>query len=143
MIDNSNPIAAYLELAKNISSGKQQKFFQYQLDNLQPVRMDPIPLEYQKYIKKYCYPKNCWNNSAKLTQKFPETQYCEGWILVQGIPIEHAWNRINGRYFDPTIKDEVFEYYLVGILNQQELKPILKHQLWEISTPLKIWFYDS
>lgn len=137
-----NNIAQYLRLALSVSSDEQQEFFQYQLDHLQQITLSPIPKKYRRYINSHCTPKGCWNNSLKLSLKYPEVEYCEGWILVHGIPIEHAFNKIGDQYFDPTIMRENFEYYLVQVLNFEDLKPIAGHRLLEISTPFKIWFHE-
>lgn len=49
--------------------------------------------------QKMCF-KDAWN-TADLLDSFG-VKYCEGFLMFMGIPIEHAFNSINGKYFDVT-----------------------------------------
>jgi len=48
--------------------------------------------------------KECFKNAQILSQRNPNITYVEGVYIFKGFPMPfpHAWNKINGKYFDPT-----------------------------------------
>lgn len=64
-----------------------------------------------KEIKKRVIPKPkmCYENAWKLCDRFEyegkhKIEYCEGYINMKGFPIEHAFNKVDGKYVDITIE---------------------------------------
>lgn len=55
--------------------------------------------------------KECYRNALLIAQ-YLGCEYCEGYVNVC-FPIEHAFNRRNGKYFDLTITDRS-EYVVFG-----------------------------
>lgn len=47
-------------------------------------------------------PKECYMNALAVCLENPHIEYVEGFIEVHGVPIEHAWNCLNGKHFDLT-----------------------------------------
>jgi len=48
--------------------------------------------------------KQCYYNASQVTLMNPEIKYVEGFSRFQGIPFPHAWNSINNKIVDVTIK---------------------------------------
>ena len=80
-------------------------------------------------------PKQCFNNSFKYLLSHSSGHYVLGFVMFRGMPIEHAWVRINEEYLDVTLDgklaadyvsvaeftfDQVAEY-----VNQEECAPTL------------------
>ena len=57
-------------------------------------------------------PKACFNNAYR-AMSAPDDLYVLGFVLVQGVPIEHAWIKSGGRYIDVTLEPSGFEYVSV------------------------------
>lgn len=115
---------------------KQLAFFQWQINNskvVKPVHTDSINNDKVKKInEKYPpLPKACYLNAAHLATNVPGCTYVEGIVSFHGIPIDHVWNKLDGKYFDSTFDlaltgHEPFEEYLEIIeLDKDEL---LKYQ---------------
>ncbi len=48
------------------------------------------------------YPQDCYRNAIKVSKKLGAV-YCEGWVSGSGLAfIRHAWNCLDGTYFDVT-----------------------------------------
>lgn len=99
--------------AKN-SSGYQQKLFQDKLNDSDSVDIvsiyDVFDEETIEKIKRYVrpQPKCCYENAYKLCDRIYDKRYdikyCEGYLNMKGLPIDHAFNSVNGQYVDITIE---------------------------------------
>lgn len=60
--------------------------------------------------------------------------YCEGYVLVCGVPIEHAWLLMNGRVVDPTLEhtSAISEYFGVEIRTEYLARVCLNTQMWGV-----------
>ena len=100
--------------AKNMS-GVQSELFKQKAEDADSV--DIVPLsevftpEEIKEIKKRVRPrpKMCYENAYKLMDRLfydsdHEIEYVEGYINMKGFPIEHAFNKVDGKYVDITIE---------------------------------------
>lgn len=116
---------------------KQLAFFQWQIANskvVKPVHTNKIENPQVKKInEKYPpLPKACYLNASHLALNVPGCIYVEGIVSFNGIPIDHAWNKINGKYFDSTYDIALeghtpFDEYLAIIeLDKDELKKYQK-----------------
>lgn len=67
--------------------------------------------------------KNCFYNSEMLVKKGKAPIYVLGFVIVHGVPLEHAWiKNTAGEYFDPTINvPEQYTYYSCFELSHDEL----------------------
>lgn len=100
--------------AKN-TSGYQQKLYQDKLNDADSVDLvsvyDVFDEETIKQIKRRINPKPkcCYENAYKLCDRFAyekdyDIKYCEGYLNMKGLPIDHAFNCVNGQYVDITIE---------------------------------------
>ena len=98
---NENNGIDYLKLISKIASGEQLKFFQWQISNAKEVIMSPIPKGIKLGTPKS---KECYKNAFKIVDENwdKDILYVEGLIMMHGIPIDHAWNKIGDIYFDIT-----------------------------------------
>jgi len=74
---------------------------------LERIKVTPVPLTIPARKFDKCKPKlhQCWKNASNIVIHNPikDIKYCEGYYAgIGGIPVEHAWNKIDGRYFDIT-----------------------------------------
>lgn len=97
----------YLESLVKVTSGKQQDYFKAQLDVAKPVKIEKLSnvlsADEIKGIKRLgVKTKECYYNAWKIATTIPGVKYVEGYHFLYGIPIEHAWNEKNGKYFDAT-----------------------------------------
>lgn len=92
----------------SITSGKQKEFFEFQRKNAKPVDVvktkDVLtPAQIRAISRLEIIPKQCYVNAARVAQIIPGAKYVEGHVMVMNIiPIDHAWNELNGKYFDVT-----------------------------------------
>jgi len=131
IIDYLNQVAKMMA-----GNGRQGKYWQWKADHaklLKQVKTDAIGNQYPgiaRYVKthkKQVIQKQCYKNAAQLCTSCPGVKYVEGEISYHGIPIEHAWNKIDDKYFDIT-KDVLFngstdyaEYVSIIELSDTEL----------------------
>ena len=96
--------------AKN-SSGYQKDLFMKKAKDANSVDVVPLSEVFTKKeiaeIKKRVrpIPKSCYENAWKLCDRFEyegnhEILYCEGYMNFKGLPIEHAFNKVDGKYVD-------------------------------------------
>jgi hypothetical protein len=145
-LNEGSQIIKYIKDAANMTSGAQKKFWQWKLKNaklLTHVKTDEIRQLYpeiDEHLKNSHYSveqKQCYKNAGQLCLNVEGVSYVEGEISLHGIPIEHAWNKIDGKYFDIT-KDILFgnasdyaEYVKIIELEMPEYAGfILKHKHW-------------
>lgn len=81
--------------------------------------------KFRDYIKTVNLPhKECYKNSGKMALDMPDVTYCEGYIIVNNLPlpIDHAWIKFNDQYYDPTLyRDNAnIKYYLTVEYNREE-----------------------
>lgn len=58
-----------------------------------------------KVIKRRIKLELCYGNALRIATDYPNVEYVEGEILVNGIiPIVHAWNCVNGKHIDLTFE---------------------------------------
>jgi len=117
----------HLKQISSFTTGKQQEFYKWQLDN---SKVTPISRSKDLGVK-IGRPelKECYKNAAKCCFINEGVNYVEGYAMFMGIPIEHAWCEKDGKYFDPTVDgvlDSSFDEYLAVV----ELTPdeILEYQ---------------
>lgn len=100
--------------AKN-TSGYQQMLYQDKSRDADSVDMvsiyDVFDEDTIERIKKYIdpQPKCCYENAYKLCDRIGydkkyDIKYCEGYLNMHGIPIDHAFNSVNGQYVDITVE---------------------------------------
>ena len=102
-----------LDLVKVMSQG-------YNLPS-QPKKVDVAHV-----ASKFNKPKQCFDNAYHYLDSLPtnitDCQYVIGLMLFRGIPVEHAWVKVNGQYFDPTLTSHSdHEYYSLAELDFMEL----------------------
>ncbi len=100
--------------AKNMS-GVQQELYKQKIKDADSI--DVVPLrevfsedeikEIRKRIKPQ--PKMCYENAYKLCDRFEyenkhDIKYCEGYLNLFGLPIDHAFNKVDGKYVDITVE---------------------------------------
>lgn len=71
-------------------------------------------------------PKQCFDNAYNHLKKVggDEDKYVLGFMTVHGVPVEHSWVKIGGKYLDctPVSDDLVVEYFSVVELTMEEVK---------------------
>ncbi len=55
--------------------------------------------------------KECFSNAQKIAFSHPKFDYVEGIVDTGLIPVEHAWNELNGKIIDVTLVEREPEYY--------------------------------
>jgi len=103
-------VTTMLSFMAKLGSGMQQKLAQAKLDCIQEVTCTPLAELFDEEtiekIKRRVHPvvKECYANALHTAECLVEqnVEYCEGYIIFQGIPIEHAFNKIGDKYFDVT-----------------------------------------
>lgn len=88
-------------------------------------------------IKKYVNPKPkmCYENAYKLADRLyglgKDIKYVEGYINMKGLPIDHAFNCVDGKYVDCTIElalgknPQEDTYVKVGEYNLDDVREVL------------------
>lgn len=116
MGNSKSQLIEYMKQIAGMTQGRQHEFFQWKVDSaklLMHVKTDEIRNQYPEidaYLndaRPKVVQKECYKNAGQLTQAIEGVSYVEGEISYHGIPIEHAWNKIDGKYFDIT-KDVLF-----------------------------------
>lgn len=99
----------YLKGLVNITNGAQQEYFKTQVEKARPARIASSEFilndsDYQalRSMRKRFQPKQCYHNAYLVAQEIPGVKYVEGLVFVYGVPIDHAWNEKDGKYFDVT-----------------------------------------
>lgn len=106
------PIITFLEMISNNTNGFQKKFYTDMLNDAQSIdivsvyevfdddTIDKIINRIQPEMK------GCYQNAYRLCDRIFDVRYtikyCVGYMNYHGIPIEHAWNSVNGKYIDIT-----------------------------------------
>ena len=108
-------IKQMLEFFAQNMSGVQAELFKQKAEDADSI--DIVPLnevfteqEIQEIKRRLRpQPKMCYENAYKLMDRFSydsnhEIEYVEGYINMKGFPIEHAFNKVDGKYVDITIE---------------------------------------
>ena len=127
--------------AKNCDGYQKELFNQKAKDanSIDIVSLDEVfTKEEIKEIKKRVHPqpKCCYENAWKLCDRFEyegnhKIEYCEGYMNYKGLPIEHAFNKVDGKYVDITTelalnrdpKDDT--YIVIGEFDTNKVREIL------------------
>lgn len=140
--DYDRGIVDMLKFFAKSASGYQQYLFDKKAKDADSV--DIVPLsevftpEEIKEIKKRVNPKPkmCYENAWKLMDRFyyegkHEILYCEGYLNFKGLPIEHAFNKVDGKYVDCTVElalnKDVTEdtYVVIGEFDVETVREVL------------------
>jgi len=73
----------------------------------------------------------CYENSTKAALNNPDLTYVEGYVLVHGVPVHHAWTvDKTGQIFDPTVdpNEGITGYYGVPFKTDYVLKSAFKNK---------------
>lgn len=86
----------------------------------------PKKVDVAHVASKFNKPKQCFDNAYRYLDSLPvnttDCQYVLGFLLFRGIPVEHAWVKVDGQYFDPTLTSHSdHEYYSLAELEFMEL----------------------
>lgn len=137
-----------LKMYADHSSGLQQKIYQEKLNMAQSVQVSSIYDVFDEdtieRIKTRIAPqkKGCYQNAYKLCDRINdpryEIKYCEGFLNYKGLPIDHAWNSVNGVYIDITselaLESDLTDTYVL-------LAEFDKQTMWELA--LQTGTYDG
>lgn len=99
-----------------------------------------FPHDASSYTKEKRGPQHmCYMNAGRLAIDKSQYTYCEGYVSIHGVPIEHAWciDR-QGRVVDVTITDGdgIGEYFGIAISTTYLQRTILKTRMWGILDPM-------
>lgn len=140
--DYDQGIVDMLKTFAKCSSGYQHYLFDKKAKDADSVEIHPLSdvftEEEIEEIKKRVYPqpKMCYENAWKLMDRFyyegkHEILYCEGYLNFKGLPIEHAFNKVDGMYVDCTIElalgNDVTEdtYVVIGEFDEDTVREVL------------------
>lgn len=76
------------------------------------VKLDPKVVDVAKKQTAGTQKKQCFNNSFKSVLSDTDRMYVLGYVFFHGIPIEHAWIKENGKYFDVTLDPKGQDEYV-------------------------------
>lgn len=128
--------------AKNMS-GVQQELYKQKIKDADSVDIVPLSEVFSKEeiedIERIVrpQPKCCYENAWKLCDRLSygkhDIKYCEGYLNMRGLPIDHAFNKVDGKYVDITIelalnKDiskEEDTYVIIGEYDDNQVREIL------------------
>ena len=107
-------IMQMLKFFADNTSGYQKTLYTDKLNDADSVDIvsmyDVFDEKTIKDIKRYVnpQPKCCYENAYKLCDRIYDDRYdikyCEGYLNMKGLPIDHAFNSVNGQYVDITIE---------------------------------------
>lgn len=131
-VTRQNAIVTQLGMFAQLCDGRQKAFYTRMLADLREVCVDSITSVFTeeeiKRIKRCVKPKQkqCYKNAHMLTALFPDrVQYVEGYMTIYNgaLPVEHAWNKVDGKYVDITLEMALHEdptkelYMSLGVYN--------------------------
>lgn len=142
----------YLEFLVEKTSGKQKDYFKAQLDSAKPVEISSLNDIFKKdeinAIKQLkIRVKECYYNAWKIATTMPGVKYVEGYVFLYGIPIEHAWNKKDGKYFDATqeiaLKNDLnTDYTSILELDKSQLYKYTE-KTGTYGSYIQIWFKEN
>ena len=103
-------VRQFIEAALGLGLNEiQKKYYEKLLKDCKDTPVVPLrevltEEEYQKVLKMDFKIKECYRNAFLFQEAFlQECDYVEGQFVDDiGIPIDHAWNKIRGKYVDVT-----------------------------------------
>lgn len=122
LTESEQGLVDQIECMIKITTDRQKKYYQQMLNDLKIVKCVPLEQVFSPadilVIKNEIKPKKkqCYKNAYELAKLFGErgVKYVEGKSCVLGIIFDHAFNKIDDKYFDITrelsLKEEVVEY---------------------------------
>jgi len=118
----------YLKAIAGMTSGSQQEFFKTQVEKAKPAKIVSAEFvladgDYRELrnMRKRLQPKQCYHNAYLVAQSIPGVKYVEGLVFIYGVPIDHAWNEKDGKYFDVTEEFVLKQKLLSGYTSVLEL----------------------
>lgn len=87
-----------------------------------------------KKTEKRGVPQHCYHNAKQMMMK-KKAKYIEGYVLVHGVPLSHAWNELKGEMVDCTIEhpgNEIYAHYGMEIPKEAVLMA-MNHKRWIIA----------
>lgn len=139
--DSDRGIIDMLEFYAKNTSGVQQEMYKQKVKDADSVDVVPLSEVFSKEeiseIKKRVNPKMkaCYENAWKLCDRFQfdsnhDIKYCEGYLNFKGLPIEHAFNKVDEKYVDITVElalnREIEDTYVViGEYDTDKVREIL------------------
>lgn len=127
-----------------LTSDEQKRYYEQVLKDLQSVEvksMHDILLDEEiEDILECVQPeiKQCYKNATLLAMYYDCFDYCEGFVNVNGMAINHAWNKFTNpetgevsyidMTFEKTLDEDVtkYEYAVIGTYNRNELWEVMK-----------------
>lgn len=101
----------HCRMMAGLSDGIQSEYYSKLLSDAKPVKVTPLTEALDgdeiKRIAEMAEPKphQCYANSIKTALVGllgRNIKYCEGFMMIGGFPVEHAFNSVNGVYVDVT-----------------------------------------
>lgn len=146
--EQCKPLCQYVDgVLQLFPEGKQREYWQKFRDSADEfIKADTELTNQQKELVKGVakmvrpQPKECYHNSQLMVLFEPELKYYEGMIITRiGIPIEHAWNTLEGKVVDVTLQDATCyigvevprDFFREKILKEKETYPRLARYLLE------------
>ena len=139
--EHDSGIRTMLEFFGNASSGVGAALYKQKANDANSVDIvslsEVFSPEEIKMIKKYVRPKPkmCYKNAYMLCDYFDgeghDVKYVEGYLNMRGLPIEHAFNYVDGKYVDITMelalgKDMREDSYVsIGEFSTDEVRRVL------------------
>jgi hypothetical protein len=108
--ESLDSVEQMLTAMSKFGSGIQQELAKEKLKSLTQVECTPLNELFDEdtieKIKQRVHPKakECYANSLHTAECLRDfgVEYCEGYLVFYGIPIDHAFNKIGDKYFDVT-----------------------------------------
>ena len=92
----------------------------------QPKLVDISSFKEQKNSKH----KECYNNVFKALTLNSNGIYVLGYVFIHNIPLEHAWFKEDGQYFDVTFPPEKHQYISVIELSLNDIFPFVEKRMF-------------
>ena len=136
---NGKNIISFIKKLAMITDGYQKQFYEKMVSDAKIVKCTSIYNIFTedeiRKIKRNVRPvaKECYKNSYRLIECeiIPEINYCEGYMSCMGVPVEHAFNKVNDKYIDITaelvLERDVDgdEYVVLGEYTKEDVLDIM------------------
>lgn len=133
-----------LELFED-TNNPQAEYFKWQLSQCKKVKIEPLdevlPVELFNMIKlDRIHKKGCYQAAYSLVDNLhsDDLKYVEGFGLLHGISIQHAWVKYKDKYFDP-IAFFIFNEKNMILEEYNSIIELDVYQLYEIVTKTKVY----
>ena len=102
----------FLDQMIKVCSGRQAEFYKAMKDDLKDCELVSVKNLFSEeeiaYMRTLIAKKECYKNAAQiaiyLSNPDRNIEYVEGRAMVAGFPVEHAWNKVDDKYFDATFE---------------------------------------